>query len=218
MARGSAHVLAVFLVGMLVVIFTASSMLRSGYERESRELLLKQAALTSSCVLRSVEAEVNLYLRSVACSAMYEVGLAGGEENEVVERVENGARRLENGWSFPNVQLELSFENLRKLMCWLPDGSLAIRGFLPAWAKHVMGPEVHGLKLEVTGLPRFRRLRQLSQLVENLHENQGYSVDENLVLQLNENFGFEGFHFELRDGEVAVRDFWAERVLVKTAT
>jgi hypothetical protein len=194
---------------MLVVVFTASSVLKSGYERESRELLLKQAALTSSCVLRSVEAEVNLYLRSVACSAMYEVGVAGGEENEVVERLENGARRLENGWSFPNVQLALSFENLRELMCWLPDGSLAIRGFLPASAKHVMGPEVYGLRLEVTGLPRFRRLRQLSQLVEN-------PVDENLVLQLNESFGCEGFRFELREGEIAIRDLWAEKVLVKS--
>ncbi len=215
MARGSAPVLAVFLVGMLVVVLTASSMLRSGYERESRELLLKQAALTSSCVLRSVEAEVNLYLRSVACSAMYEVGVAGGGENEVVERVENGARRLENGWIFPNVHLTLSFENLRELMCWLPDGSLTIRGFLPASAKHVMGPEVRGLRLEVTGLPRFRRLRLLSQLLANLHENQKLPIDENLLLQLSENFGGEGFRFESEDGEIVIRDLWAERVLVK---
>jgi len=211
LAKGSAPVLAVFLLGVMVTAFTVSGMLKSGYERQSQELLIKQAALTSASVLNSVQAEINLYLRTVACATMYEVGERSGDENEVTQRVTEVAKKLENGWLFPGVSLELSFDNLHQLLLWMPDGSLNIVGSVPAIAKHVMGPESHGLRIEVTALPRFRRLRQLSRIVTTLHEN--FPDLEDLLRELNENFRYEGFSFEEEPGGIVIRDLWAQKTL-----
>ena len=210
MARGSAPVLAVFLLGVIVVVFTLSGMLRSGYEGQIRELLLKQAALTSTSILKSVEAEINQYLQSAACSAMFEVGEVGGNENEVEGKVIEAARKLENAWIFPNVSLTLSFENLDRFLFWTPDGSLEIVGVLPASARHVMGLEVWGIKLEVTGLPRFKRLRWLSQFVGPCENFSSF------LSELNENFKTEGFSFEEGEYGTIIRDLWAQKVLVAT--
>jgi hypothetical protein len=210
--RGSAPILAVFLLGTIVAIFTVSSMLKSGYERQVKELVLKQAGLVALGTLKSVEVEVNQYLRSAACSAMFEVGEVGGDENEVLQKVMEAARKLENAWSFPNVSLSLPMENLGEFLSWTPDGSLEISGLLPASVKHVMGPEAWGIRLEVTGIPRFRRMRQLSYLVipqENFLD---------FLSQLNENFREEGFFFEATSQGIVIKDLWAERVLVSYLT
>jgi len=209
LARASAPLLAVFLLGMLLLLLTASSMLRAGYELETRELILKQASLTANSILKSVESELNSYLYWASSSVMYEVGWEEGSENEVVEGILTRAMMLENAWKFSNVQLELHLENLREFLHWLPDGSLEIRGFLPASAKHVMGPEAFGLRLEVSGLPRFRRLHQLALRLSELH------LTPNLIERLNENLRAEGLQVEVLGGTMIIRDLWAHPVLVK---
>ena len=165
----------------------------------------------------TIEGELNRTLRTAIVAAMHEVGSIGGSEADV-ERLARSAlnERISSGWTYPNLTPSVPLADENSLVFeWRPDGSVRARGYLNARFEHVVGARVYGLKLDVTVLERFARLKYIA---ENLVAPRVLTGSEALVKELNENFSCEGIRFEIEnsDGRIAIKviDTFAGREVV----
>lgn len=197
--RGSAPVLAVFTIFTLLSCTLAISSFQASDQRSVSATQQLVAADVTRATASTIEGELNQALSTAVTAAMYEVGSAGEDREDVKQlTLEYLNRRISHGWSYPNLVVrvpeagkdDIKFE-------WQPDGSVRVRGYLGAEIKHIYGPTAHGTKLEASLNPRFERLKGVSELASS----SAASIPdlEALESELNECYAAEGLAIELRE-------------------
>ena len=219
--RGAVPTLAIFVIFVILITFTATQSFQSSYQRQSYAIQQRQAATTTEATLKAIESELNNALYTAVYTAVYEVGRLGENKENVEDRIRKYLNdRISGGWEYSNFKSieipEVNEKNLR--FEWQPDGSVRATGYLVAKAEHVMGPRAYGVKLNVAAAPRFERLKQVANLVYGLE-----LLSENLAQlenDLNENFAPEGIRFIIEDKRnnvlenVTAQDLWAARRVI----
>ena len=217
--KGAAPTLAVFLLFVLLCSAAAFTSFQAGHQRQVSTIQQLIAVDVVRASASTIESELNQTLSITIGAAMYEAG--GHAENK--ENVELRARkylneRIDLGWNYSNmtVWVENCNENNLKFY-WLPDGSIAARGYLEAEIRHVGGAVANGIKISVDVTWRYERLHTVAKLASKM---SGTASDyERLENELNENFACERLFFELgnRDGRcwVTVYDNFGAKIIVK---
>jgi hypothetical protein len=205
----------IFLVMTIFIVLAIGQTFRAGYQRQAEEITKRQALTTAQATLRIVESELNTALWSAVYASAYEIGMAAEDRVRVERRVvELLNDRISAGWYYSNLET-ISVPPCDNLIFrWLPDGSVEVVGYLPAFVEHAMGPRAHGIRLSVSAVPRFERLRYLAN---RAYELAFYAPDlGDLERELNGEFEPEGFRFTIEPGpSVTVEDLWAaKRVIV----
>jgi len=203
--RGAAETVAVFALFLLLCSWAALWTFRHRWEGEVEAAGRAQASDFTRATALSVRGELNGVLESAVLAGMYRAGRTGGGREEV-EGFALAAlnERIGRGWDYPSLRVSVPLaENL--LFLWRPDGSLGVRGELPASFEHAEGPRLFGLGLEVEVRERFLRLRHLASLVPSW----GKTVEE-----LNSLFSCEGITFEEENGRLKLTDSLAGRRVV----
>lgn len=202
--RGAAPTLAIFLLLVLVGTGLVLTHLRSMRRKKTEEIRRLTISDTTQNINATIQAELNEALHKSATGAMYRTGIAGGSR-ENVERyvIEYLNRRIDKGWDYPFVDIEIPkvSENFLKFG-WQPDGSLTIWGYVNNEVRHVKGPSAFGIYLHASPKPRFRRIKHVAGVVVERAQGTDPSKFENLEKSLNENFSCEGIKIDLkRDNE-----------------
>ncbi|MEM2205172.1 MAG: hypothetical protein QXF20_05315 [Candidatus Hadarchaeales archaeon] len=202
--RGAAETVAVFALFLILCSWAALWTFHRLWEGEVGTSRILLASDFTRAVSLGVKGELEGLLEDTLPLAMYEAGRRGEGEEEVEKKVLSllNARILE-GWTYPSVEVKLPMvENL--LFLWRPDGSLEVRGWLPASFEHSGGCKLFGLELRVEARERFLRLKHLASIVP-----LGKSVEE-----LNSLFSQEGILFEEENGRLKLTDYQAGRRVV----
>ena len=218
--RGSAPTLAIFTLFVIVGAFAAMYTFQAGYQRQASALQQRMAGDKTKATLAAIESELNNALYNAISAAMYEAGL-GAENRENVELWirEYKNQRINAEWrctNFERIHIPHVDENNLKLW-WLPDGSIAARGWLGVELEHVLGARGHGIRLCVLTTPRFERLGKVARIVSDMAG--GADNLQALELELNENYACEGIGITLENAElgvtIVVRDLhFGKRVIV----
>ncbi|MGC8816419.1 MAG: hypothetical protein ACP5PX_01170 [Candidatus Hadarchaeum sp.] len=195
---GSAELLAIFTVFVILSSLAALNTFESGYTRQIELLQERMAVDTTRAVALAVEAELNDSLRSAVAAAMFEAGKFAGSKAEVESRLRNYFnQRIAAGWSysnFDNIYVPLSDENSLQIE-WLPDGGVRVYGYLGASFSHVSGAKAFGVKLDAGVTPRYGRMLYLANLAYGWAQK---AADiEALERELNENYAAEMFSFHI---------------------
>jgi len=195
---GSAELLAIFTVFVILSGAVALSTFESGYLRQMNTLQQRMAVDTTRAVASAVEAELNDSLRTAIAAAMFEVGKFAGTKADVEARLRSYLnQRIAAGWSysnFENIYIPLSDENSLRVV-WLPDGGVRVYGYLNASFIHVTGAKTFGVKLDAGVVPRYGRMLYLA----NLTYSWAKEVPDIVALEsaLNENYSAERFAFHI---------------------
>ncbi len=215
---GSAALLAIFAVFVILTGVVALNTFEAGYTRQMKSLQQRMAVDTTKAVASAVEKELNDSLGTAISAAMFEVGKTAGTKAEVEERLRTYFnQRIAVGWSYSNFEsivVPLSDENSLKIE-WLPDGGVRAYGYLGARFEHVMGARAYGVKLEAGVAPRYGRMLFLANLVYGLAQR---APDiEAFQAEVNENFAAERFSFYIfrENGalNLNLRELYGGRVL-----
>jgi len=217
--EGAAPTLAVFLLLVLLCSAAAFTSFQTGHQRQVSTIQQLIAVDVVRASTSTIEGELNQTLSITIGAAMYEAG--GHAENK--ENVEQRVRaylneRIALGWSYSNmtVWVENCNENNLKLY-WLPDGSIAARGYLAAEIRHVGGAAANGVCLSVDVTWRYERLHTVARLASEMSKTA--DDFETLEQELNDNYAGERLVFALEnhDGRcwVSVRDMFGAKIIVK---
>lgn len=203
--KGAAETVAVFALFLILCSWAALWTFHRLWEREMDTSRILLASDFTRAVSLSVKGELEGLLEDALPVAMYEVGRRGGGEEEVRERVLSFLNaRISAGWTYPSVEVKVPVaENL--LFLWKPDGSVEVRGWLPASFEHSTGFRLFGLELRVEARERFLRLKHLAAVVPSW----GKSVGE-----LSSLFSGEGIIFEEENGRLKLTDYPAGRRVI----
>jgi hypothetical protein len=195
----------VFAIFVLLSSAIAIAYFQSSDQRSVSATQQLVAANVTRATASMIERELNRTLATALTAAMYDVGRAGGEREDV-ERLtcEYLNRRISEGWSYPNLRVSVPRVSENDLMFeWQPDGSVKVRAYLEnAEVTHVYGPTAHGIKLGVSLNPRFERLRSVAQQVST--EAASAENLEALERELNSQYAAEGLEVELREDNDSV--------------
>ena len=203
--RGAAETVAVFALFLILCSWAALWTFRHRWEGEVEAAGRAQASDFTRATALSVRGELNGVLESAVLAGMYRAGRTGGGREEVEGFALSSLNgRIGRGWEYPSLRVSVPpAENL--LFLWRPDGSLEVRGELPASFEHAEGPRIFGLGLEAEARERFLRLRHLASVVPSW----GRTVEE-----LNSLFSCEGITFEEENGRLKLTDSLAGRRVV----
>ncbi|MEM3420888.1 MAG: hypothetical protein QW835_01995 [Candidatus Hadarchaeum sp.] len=195
---GSAELLAIFTVFVILAGIAALNTFESSYTRQIEVLQERMAVDTTRAVALVIEAELNDSLRSAIAAAMFEVGKFAGSKAEVESRLRSYFnQRIAAGWSysnFENIYVPLSDENSLQIE-WLPDGGLRAYGYLEASFNHVSGAKAYGVKLDAGVVPRYGRMLYLANLAYSWAQRAADIAA--LEKELNENYSAEMFSFRI---------------------
>lgn len=195
---GSAELLAIFTVFVILSGIVALNTFESSYTRQMDVLQERMAVDTTRAVALVIEAELNDSLRSAVAAAMFEAGKFAGSKAEVESRLRTYFnQRIAAGWSysnFENIYVPLSDENSLQVE-WLPDGGLRAYGYLEASFNHVSGAKAYGVKLDAGVLPRYGRMLYLANLAYSWAQRAADIAA--LEAELNENYSAEMFSFHI---------------------
>jgi len=196
--RGSAALLAIFAVFVILTGLVALNTFETGYTRQMKSLQQRMAVDTTKAVASAVEKELNDSLGTAISAAMFEVGKTAGTKTEVEERLRTYFnQRIAAGWSYSNFEsivVPLSDENSLKIE-WLPDGGVHAYGYLNASFTHVLGSRAFGVKLEAGVAPRYGRMLFLANLIYGMAQRAPDIVA--FQDEANENFSAERFSFSI---------------------
>ena len=217
--EGAAPTLAVFLLFVLLCSAAAFTSFQTGHQRQVSTIQQLIAVDVVRASTSTIEGELNQTLSITIGAAMYEAG--GHAENK--ENVENKVRvylneRIALGWSYSNltVWVENCDENNLKLY-WLPDGSIAARGYLAAEIRHVGGAVANGVRLSVDVTWRYERLHAVALLADNMSKTAGDF--KALERKLNDNYACERLVFTLENHGgrcwIYIRDVFGAKIIVK---
>ena len=218
--RGSVPTLAIFTLFVILGAFAAMYTFQAGYQRQASALEQRMAGDKTKATLAAIESELNNALYNAISAAMYEAGLRAENKENVELRIrlyEN--QRIEAGWDYSNFRLiRVPFvddNNLR--FWWLPDGSVAARGWLEVELEHVLGTRGYGIQLCVLTSPRFQRLWKIARVIYD--KVKGVADLHKLENELNENYACEGIGITLENVQgvitIKVRDLhFGKRVIV----
>jgi len=195
---GSAELLAIFTVFVVLSGVVALNTFEAGYARQMDAFQKRMAVDTTRAVASAVEAELNDSLRSAVAAAMFEAGKFAGSKAEVEARLRDYFnQRIAAGWSysnFENIHVPLSDENSLQIE-WLPDGSVRAHGYLAATFSHVSGAKAYGIKLDAGIAPRYGRMLYLANLAYSWAQ-EAPDIGA-LERELNENYAAEMFSFRI---------------------
>ncbi|MEM4188644.1 MAG: hypothetical protein QXN56_05780 [Candidatus Hadarchaeum sp.] len=195
---GSAELLAIFTVFVILSGIVALNTFESSYTRQMEVLQERMAVDTTRAVALVIEAELNDSLKSAVAAAMFEAGKFAGSKAEVESRLRNYFnQRIAAGWSysnFENIYIPLSDENSLQIE-WLPDGGLRAYGYLEASFNHVLGAKAYGVKLDAGVVPRYGRMLHLANLAYGWAQRAADIAA--LEKELNENYSAEMFSFRI---------------------
>ncbi|HDI12641.1 MAG TPA: hypothetical protein ENF64_00830 [Hadesarchaea archaeon] len=216
--NGSAAMMSVFTIFVILCSVLAFSTFEEGYNRQLKRVQQQMATDTTKAVAASVESELNDALETAIGAGMYEAGKRGQEKDKVVERLRTYFNeRIEAGWSYSNfedIYVPPSDESSLQII-WLPDGSLRAYGYLDATFTHVTGAKAYGVKLDAGVVPRYGRMLYLAYRVYS--EAHDVSDIEAFEEELNNNYACECLEFTVSktDGriKVIVRDLYAGRAI-----
>jgi len=197
---GSAAMLAIFTVFVILSGVVALNTFESGYVRQINTLQQRIAVDTTKAVAAVVEAELNDALETAIAAAMFEAG----KENRSKAFVENLLReyfnqRIDAGWSYSNFSISVLRSDENSLHVeWLPDGGLRAYGYLNALFEHVTGARAYGIKLDAEIAPRYGRMQYIAGLVYNQLQDttkvQDIKLFEN---EINKEYAAECFSFKI---------------------
>ncbi len=211
--KGSAELLAIFTVFVILTSVVAINTFESGYTRQMNALQQRIAVDTTKAVASTVETELNDSLGTAITAAMFEVGKTAGSKAEVEARFRAYFNeRIAAGWSFSNfenIDVPLSDENSLKVE-WLPDGGVRAYGYLGATFTHATGAKAYGVKLDAGVAPRYGRMLYVAENIAyrqaSIIWNRDRDPSEIAALQdeLNDNFFAERFSFTVyvQDGVI----------------
>ncbi|MFH1821018.1 MAG: hypothetical protein ABH852_01035 [Methanobacteriota archaeon] len=194
--RGSAEMLAIFTVFVILSGVVALNTFESGYLRQMNALQQRMAVDTTKAVSSAVEAELNDSLGTAISAAMFEVGKFAGTKADVEARMRTYFnQRIAAGWSYSNfdeIYVPFSDDNSLRVE-WLPDGGVRAYGYLNASFKHVMGSKAFGVKLDAGVAPRYGRMLYLANFAysQALHASDIVAFEN----ELNDNYFAERFSF-----------------------
>lgn len=195
---GSAELLAIFAVFVVLSGLVALNTFESGYLRQMEALQERMAVDTTRAVALAIESELNDSLRSAIAAAMFEAGRFAGSKAEVESRLRSYFnQRIAAGWAysnFDNIYIPLSDENSLQVE-WLPDGGLRAHGYLEASFTHVLGARAYGVKLDAGVSPRYGRMLHLANLAYGWAQRAADIAA--LEEELNENYSAEMFSFHI---------------------
>lgn len=220
-SRGSAPVLAVFLIFIVISTALVVSHIHSTTEREVSSIQLLMSSDIAAATMDGINAELEDTLFTATTAAMYDVGMGGGNreniENYLIEYL-NG--RIEKGWSYPGLEVDVPFADENSVfLYWKPDGRLEVRVCLDSRVEHIRGPAAYGTFIQVSPHPRFLRIRHVAEqwrtkLLNGLRP-ENLSLFEN---DLDENYGCEGIDIDLDlvDNSVFLNaaDVYGSRIVV----
>ena len=218
--RGSVPALAIFTIFVILGVFAAMYTFQAGYQRQASALQQRMAGDKTRATLAAIESELNNALYDAISAAMYEAGLRAENKENVELRIRQYKnQRIGAGWDYFNFRLihvpYVDENNLR--FEWLPDGSIAARGWLEVELEHVLGARGYGVQLNVLTSPRFQRLWKIARVVSD--KVGGVGDLSALERKLNENYASEGIGIILENTElgviIMVRDeYFGRRVIV----
>ncbi|MGQ9788037.1 MAG: hypothetical protein ACUVQM_01790 [Candidatus Hadarchaeaceae archaeon] len=203
---GSAELLAIFAIFVVLTGLVALSTFESGYVRQMEMLQERMAVDTTRAVALTIELELNDSLRSAIAAAMFEAGKFAGSKADVESRLRSYFnQRIAAGWSysnFENIYIPLSDEKSLQVE-WLPDGGLRAYGYLEASFSHVSGTKAYGVKLDAGFSPRYGRMLYLAKLAYGWAQMKADIAA--LEEELNENYSAEMFSFQISRENGALR-------------
>lgn len=215
---GSAALLALFAIFIIVSSMAAVYTFEAGYRVRMSAVSMRSAADTTRAMLRSIEWELNRTLKTSIEAAMYGIGRAGGSKEDIIRATRDSLNyRIAAGWDYHNfrsIEVPPCDEN-NLLLIWLPDGSLEATGYLNSTVTHVSGTRGFGTRLSVGVVPRYGRMYRLAHMAYSDAVRGGdlREVEE----EYNENYACELFTFSVENVggriRVTVRDDYAGEAL-----
>jgi len=220
--EGAAPTLAVFLLFVLLCSAAAFSSFQTGHQRQVSTIQQLIAVDMVRATTSTIEGELNQTLSIAIGAAMYEAGGYAESREEVEQRVRDHLNeRIALGWSYSNMTVsvnEYCNENNLKLY-WLPDGSIAARGYLAVEIRHVEGATANGVRISVDVTWRYERLHHVAELALKIWSENPAADIEALQRELDDNYTCERLTFTLRDSSghrtVTVTDRFGAKVIVK---
>ncbi|MFN4133681.1 MAG: hypothetical protein ACK4GQ_04875 [Candidatus Hadarchaeales archaeon] len=218
--EGSVATLAVFTVFVLMLSIVALHTFEAGFKNQQLTFTRAIAMDTTKAVATTIQGELNEALRDSIQAAMYEWGKKGGSKSQVQNRIiDYFNQRISAGWDYSNfreIYVPLADENSIDIR-WLPDGSLAVLGYLEAEFVHVAGIKAYGVYVNAGVVPRYGRLYETAHLALQM-AREAENLEE-FEMEINENFACEMLRFTIGSGErgptVTVVDRYGGRVIAK---
>lgn len=201
--RGAAPTLVILIIFIIISSGLVVAYFRSAEREEVSTIQQLAASDVAKATNSSIETELDDALSTGATAAMYDVGMRGGTRKNVENRVINYLNAkireltLEN-WKYPNLEVNVPTVTENSITFeWQPNGSVVIWAYLNSKIEHVMGPTACGTFLHTAPHPRFQRIKQVAEQVEN--KVRGVTSDQipELEESLNDNYECEGIEIEL---------------------
>lgn len=198
--NGAAPTLAIFLILIVISSALVIAQLQSSEERKVSSIQLLMASDETSSTLSSINSDLEGSLETALPAAMQYAGERGGSVEDVEDYVSTYLEnRVEEGWDYGNINENVPLNENSIIFRWQPNGSLLVTLKLNTVTKHVKGPSAYGTYIKASTFARFKRLKQLT---EQLNEENYSHLDNDeemkkLEGELNENYRCEGIEVNL---------------------